>query len=142
MAYPSEATVKMKHNERVYYEHTDSTEFVYHTNYLKFMERARTEWLDSLGFSQRTLKQKHNIFFVVKTAHINYIKPAKLDDILFLTIRELKTRRASLRIKQDITLEKNQIICQGEFMLACVSSVSSIPVRIPGQILSAISDVS
>ena len=142
MTYQSDVTVKIKHNERVYYEHTDSTEFVYHTNYLKFMERARTEWLDSLGFSQRTLKQEHNIFFVVKAAHINYIKTAKLDDILSLTIRELKTRRASLQIKQDIALRENQIICQGEFMLACVSSVSSLPVRIPGQILSAISDVS
>ena len=142
MTYQNDSSIKMEHNERVYYEHTDSTEFVYHTNYLKFMERARTEWLDSLGFSQRTLKQKYNIFFVVKTAYINYIKPAKLDDILALTIRELKMRRASIKIKQDIALGKNQIICQGEFIRACVSSVSSIPVRIPGQILSAISDVS
>ncbi len=141
MTYQNDSIIKMKHTERVYYEHTDSTEFVYHTNYLKFMERARTEWLDSLGFSQGTLKQKHNIFFVVKTASINYIKPAKLDDILSLTIRELKMRRASLKIKQDIALGENQIICQGEFILACVSSVSSIPARIPSQILSAISDV-
>ena len=142
MAYPSDASVKMKHNERVYYEHTDSTEFVYHTNYLKFMERARTEWLDSLGFSQRTLKQKHNIFFVVKTAKINYIKPAKLDDMLFLTIRELAMKKASLKIKQDIALGDNQIICQGEFVLACVSSMSSTPVKIPEQILLAVSNVS
>jgi len=132
---------KLKHSERVYYEHTDSTEFVYHTNYLKFMERARTEWLDSLGFSQRALKQKHSIFFVVKTAQINFIKPAKLDDILFLTIQEINTKRASLKIKQDIALGKNQIICKGEFVLACVSSNSSYPVKIPEQILLAISNV-
>ena len=138
----SDSVIKLKHCERIYYEYTDSTEFVYHTNYLKFMERARTEWLDSLGFSQRALKQKHNIFFVVKTAKINYIKPAKLDDMLFLTIRELVMKKASLKIKQDIALVENQIICEGEFVLACVSSISSTPVKIPDQILLAISNVS
>ena len=138
----SDSVIKLKHCERIYYEYTDSTEFVYHTNYLKFMERARTEWLDSLGFSQRALKQNHNIFFVVKTAKINYIKPAKLDDMLFLTIRELVMKKASLKIKQDIALVENQIICEGEFVLACVSSISSTPVKIPDQILLAISNVS
>ena len=128
MTYQSDVTVKIKHNERVYYEHTDSTEFVYHTNYLKFMERARTEWLDSLGFSQRTLKQEHNIFFVVKTAHINYIKPAKLDDILFLTIRELKTRRASLQIKQDIALEGEPNYMSGR-IYACLRFVCLLTSR-------------
>ena len=142
MISPSDSVIKLKHCERIYYEHTDSTEFVYHTNYLKFMERARTEWLDSLGFSQRALKQKHNIFFVVKTAKIDYIKPAKLDDMLFLTIRELAMKKASLKIKQDSALGDNQIICQGEFVLACVSSMSSTPVKIPDQILLAVSNVS
>ena len=131
----------IKYYERIYYEHTDATEFVYHTNYLKFMERARTEWLDSLGFSQRILKQTHDIFFVVKSANINFIKPAKLDDILTLTMRELRLKKASLKITQEISIESDQTICRAEFLLACLSTFSFSPVKIPQQILEAIENV-
>lgn len=127
--------------ERVYYEHTDATEFVYHTNYLKFMERARTEWLHSLGFSQRALKQTYDIFFVVKSAKINFIKPARLDDILILTMQELELKKASLKVTQEIALESKETICKGEFLIACLSSLSFAPVKIPRLILEGIKNV-
>ena len=142
MNHRDKNVIKLKHHERIYYEYTDCTEFVYHTNYLKFMERARTEWLNSLGFSQRRLRQTHKVFFVVKSAKINYIKPARLDDYLVLNINKLQFKKASLNVFQEISLENQHKICEGEFLLACVSSVSFVPTKIPEIIIEVINNVS
>ena len=79
---------------RVYYEDTDCARVVYYANYLKFMERARTEWLRALGWSQEELYQRHRIVFVVAEAKVRYIRPAHLDDGLFLLhTGDIKSRR-------------------------------------------------
>ena len=80
---------------RVYYEDTDCARVVYYANYLKFMERARTEWLRALGWSQEELYQRHRIVFVVAEAKVRYIRPAHLDDELIVRARISDCRRPS-----------------------------------------------
>ena len=88
-------------NVRVYYEDTDAGGIVYYANYLKFFERARTEWLRALQVEQHALAQEHGILFVVKSVSADYHAPAKLDDELKLTVRIEKIGRASLVFQQE-----------------------------------------
>ena len=86
---------------RVYYEDTDTGGIVYYANYLKFFERARTEWLRALGVDQHALLAQHGAMFVVKHAGIDYHAPAKLDDVITLTLSIEKLGRASVRFVQQ-----------------------------------------
>ena len=86
---------------RVYYEDTDAGGIVYYANYLKFFERARTEWLRAIGVGQQVLLAEHDAMFVVKTVSADYHAPAKLDDVLKLTLRIEKLGRASIVFVQE-----------------------------------------
>jgi len=86
---------------RVYYEDTDAGGIVYYANYLKFFERARTEWLRAIGIGQQVLLAEHDAMFVVKSVSADYHAPAKLDDVLKLTLRIEKLGRASLVFVQE-----------------------------------------
>ncbi|HEY0587571.1 MAG TPA: tol-pal system-associated acyl-CoA thioesterase [Pseudoduganella sp.] len=86
---------------RVYYEDTDAGGIVYYANYLKFFERARTEWLRSLGVNQDILLQEHDAMFVVKNVSADYHAPARLDDVIKLTLRIDKLGRASIQFVQE-----------------------------------------
>ena len=86
---------------RVYYEDTDAGGIVYYANYLKFFERARTEWLRAAGVSQHDMLERHGTIFVVKNASIDYHAPARLDDVLKLTLSIEKLGRASVQFKQE-----------------------------------------
>lgn len=86
---------------RVYYEDTDAGGIVYYANYLKFFERARTEWLRSLGINQDILMREHDAMFVVKNVSANYHAPARLDDVIKLTLRIEKLGRASIQFVQE-----------------------------------------
>jgi acyl-CoA thioester hydrolase len=86
---------------RVYYEDTDAGGIVYYANYLKFFERARTEWLRSLGVNQDALLREHDAMFVVKNVSANYHAPARLDDVIKLTLRIDKLGRASIQFVQE-----------------------------------------
>lgn len=86
---------------RVYYEDTDAGGIVFYANYLKFFERARTEWLRALDIHQHELALQHGALFVVKTAAIDYHAPAKLDDVITLTLRIEKLGRASVQFLQE-----------------------------------------
>jgi len=86
---------------RVYYEDTDAGGIVYYANYLKFFERARTEWLRSLGVNQDVLLREHDAMFVVKNVSANYHAPARLDDVIKLTLRIDKLGRASIQFVQE-----------------------------------------
>jgi acyl-CoA thioester hydrolase len=86
---------------RVYYEDTDAGGIVYYANYLKFFERARTEWLRSLGINQDILLREHDAMFVVKNVSANYHAPARLDDVIKLTLRIEKLGRASIQFVQE-----------------------------------------
>jgi acyl-CoA thioester hydrolase len=117
-------------NTRVYFEDTDSGGVVYHANYLKFMERARTEWLRNLGLNQIELKQKDKVIFVVRKIDIQYKIPARFNDELLIQTDCVKTTDYSIILKQNI-LRGKQIITEGNVEIVCVNSDLFKPVRIP-----------
>ena len=116
-------------NARVYFEDTDSGGVVYHANYLKFMERARTEWLRSLGLDQIKLKQEDKLMFVVRKIDIQYKIPARFNDELLIQTDCVKTTDYSIILKQNI-LKDRQIITEGKVEIVCINSDFFKPVRI------------
>ena len=104
---------------RVYYEDTDAGGVVYHANYLKFAERARTEWLRTFGFEQSKLMEECEIFFPVYHLEINFNAPAQLDDLLTIHTRLLEFKKASMKMEQLIT-------CNTREMASLVVSVACV----------------
>ena len=94
---------------KVYYEDTDSGGIVYYANYLKYIERARTETLGTVGLFQNKIKDQLNLIFVVRSIFAEYIKPAKLDDILEVTTNFIKLGMVSIVVEQEIFLNKTKI---------------------------------
>jgi acyl-CoA thioester hydrolase len=120
---------------RVYYEDTDAGGVVYYANYLKFLERARTECLRELGFEQDQLKQEYGIIFAVHGLSIQYQKPAVFNDALTVTAEIVDAGKAKLTFKQMITRDKdNTRICSAEVVIACLNAEKFSPTRIPAQI--------
>ena len=117
-------------NARVYFEDTDSGGVVYHANYLKFMERARTEWLRNLGLNQIKLKQEDKMMFVVRKIDIQYKIPARFNDELLIQTDCVKTTDYSIMLKQNILRDK-QTITEGSVEIVCINSDLFKPVRIP-----------
>ena len=115
---------------RVYWEDTDGGGVVYYANYLKFMERARTEWLRSLGHSQQEIAEEYGFVFAVAEAHVNYRKPARLDDELVVSCVPVPEGRASIRFKQQIT-RAGAPIADGEVRVVCVDAKSFRPRVLP-----------
>ena len=115
---------------RVYFEDTDSGGVVYHANYLKFMERARTEWLRSFGLNQKKLKQEENIMFVVRKIDIQYKIPARFNDLLKIQTNCIKANDYSFTLKQNI-MRENQVISEGKVEIVCIGADIFKPVRIP-----------
>lgn len=118
---------------RVYYEDTDSGGVVYHSNYLNFMERARTEWLRSLGFEQTVLKTELGVLFVVHQLAITYQSPAKFNDALNIECRIVKMGRSTLEFEQIIKRD-TQTLTKATVGLVCVDAHQFKPVSIPSQI--------
>jgi acyl-CoA thioester hydrolase len=123
---------------RVYWEDTDAGGVVYYANYFKFMERARSEWLRSLGFDQNRLRDELGLVFVVRQATIEYLKPARYDDMLTVTAKLKQAGRASLAMSQ--TIERNGLLGRAEVSLACVHAQNFKPAGIPAQMLQAIQE--
>lgn len=122
---------------RVYYEDTDAGGIVYYVNYLKFMERARTERLRSLGFAQSQLAGE-DLLFVVHSSEARYYAPARLDDELIVTAEVVELRRASLRFKQQVRrAEDDVLLCEGQLVVACVRTESLKPRPIPEPLRAA-----
>jgi len=125
------------HRCRVYYEDTDAGGIVYYVNYLKFMERARTERLRSLGFDQSQLVGE-DLLFVVHSSEARYLAPARLDDELMVSAEVVETKRASLRFKQQVRRAKDDLLlCEGQFVVACVRTESLKPRPIPEALRAA-----
>jgi acyl-CoA thioester hydrolase len=127
---------------RVYWEDTDAGGIVFYANYLKFFERARTEWLRSLGVNQSQLKADLSGLFVVSETQIKYLQPAQLDDELLVTARLSEKGRASLIIEQQ-ALRKNEqgaltMLCQGSIRIAWVHAHTLRPERIPQQLFNVL----
>jgi len=118
---------------RVYYEDTDGGGVVYHSNYLNFMERARTEWLRHLGFEQTYLRDELNLIFVVHSVQISFKKPAKFNDLLNITSQLLKIGRGSFEFLQKISVNQ-QALVEAQVKVACVDALTFKPVGIPEQI--------
>ncbi|MES2152540.1 MAG: tol-pal system-associated acyl-CoA thioesterase [Pseudomonadota bacterium] len=115
---------------RVYYEDTDAGGIVYYANYLKFFERARTEWLRAAQVAQHELLEQHQALFVVKRASIDYHAPAKLDDVLELTLSIEKLGRASVRFAQQARRD-GELLASAEVTVACVDAASLKPRPLP-----------
>lgn len=94
---------------RVYYEDTDAAGIVYHANYLRFAERARTEWLRDLGYDHRRLAAEHGLLFAVARAGLDYVRPSRLDDLLRVRTRALRLGGASLELEQLIYREASEV---------------------------------
>ena len=121
---------------RVYYEDTDGGGVVYHANYLKFMERARTEWLRSLGFEQTVLKSRMRIMFVVRGLALQYLRPAKFDDALMVSTRLTRTGRSLLQFEQTIRRD-DTLLTRATVEVACIDAEKFKPVPIPIPIRNA-----
>ena len=115
---------------RIYFEDTDSGGVVYHANYLKFMERARTEWLRSIELDQAKLKLKDNIMFVVAKLNIQFKKPAKFNDELMIITNLEEIGASTIFINQEI-LKDNHLISSARVEIACINSKLFKPQRIP-----------
>ncbi|MEO8017089.1 MAG: tol-pal system-associated acyl-CoA thioesterase [Pseudomonadota bacterium] len=115
---------------RVYWEDTDGGGVVYYANYLKFMERARTEWLRSMGHSQSELANTFGYVFAVVEVKVNYRKPARLDDELRITCVPVPEGRASIRFRQTISRD-DVLLTEGEVRVACVDSRTFRPRPLP-----------
>ena len=123
---------------RIYYEDTDAGGVVYHTNYLKFMERARAEWLRALGFEQDILKAQEKILFAVRKLRIDYHKPATFNELLNITTRLGSKRRASFICEQAILNQEKKIICQAIITIVCIDSDAMQVKPIPEKILKVL----
>ncbi len=115
---------------RVYFQDTDAGGVVYHANYLNFMERARTEWLRTHGYSNAELMKEFGMVFVVRSVKLDYLKPALLDDVLDVTAQIKDIGRSRISLLQTIR-RGEEILTEAEVHLVCVSLESFKPVSVP-----------
>ncbi len=121
---------------RIYYEDTDAGGVVYHSNYLNFFERARTEMLRNLGFEQNELRQKSGIIFAVRNIEIDYLRPAKFDDLIYVSAEILHKKKASLTFEQ--TIKCGEItLCTCSCRIACLNVDNLKPTAIPDFLFDA-----
>lgn len=125
---------------QVYYEDTDAGGVVYYANYLKFMERARTEWLRTLGIEQDKLMQDENVLFAVRSVRIEYKRPIRFNDALAVSVEPLAVRPASLSIRQAITdrNDKTRLFASADVNVACLAADSFSPQPIPEDLFKEI----
>jgi acyl-CoA thioester hydrolase len=116
---------------RVYWEDTDGGGIVYYANYLRFLERARTEWLRSLGFSQLELAEEPGVLFAVVSLNIEYRRPAKLDDELVITCEPAIEGAVSLRFAQRIYRGADELLVEASVRVACIDARTLRPKRLP-----------
>jgi acyl-CoA thioester hydrolase len=115
---------------RVYYEDTDTGGVVYYANYLKFFERARTEWLRSMGVGQQRLRDETGAMFVVLSTDVRYLKPARLDDEVAVSVVVREARSASMSIDQE-AWRGDELLATGNIRIGCVDAGTFRPRRIP-----------
>lgn len=120
---------------RVYYEDTDAAGVVFYANYLKFMERARTEWLRALGYGQQALRGDAGLIFVVTRVNLEIKRPARLDDALTVVTSLAYRGHAALDFVQVVQRDADDCLCaRGEVRIGCVSIATMRPTRIPSEI--------
>jgi len=122
---------------RVYYEDTDAGGVVYYANYLKFMERARTEWLAALGFPLADVERDHAATFVVHHVTIDFVRPARLNDVLDATVEVLDRGASRLALRQ-LVRRAEETLTRATVRLACVELASMRPRRMPAPLAAAL----
>ena len=131
---------------RIYWEDTDAGGIVFYANYLKFFERARTEWLRARGVGQQELRELTGGMFVVSDVQLRYHRPARLDDELIVTAQLQESGRASLTIGQQALLKQEHmtdsrpaLLCEGTIRIGWVDAATMRPARMPGFLLEQLS---
>ncbi|MDT7522157.1 tol-pal system-associated acyl-CoA thioesterase [Rhodoferax sp. TBRC 17198] len=122
---------------RVYWEDTDAGGVVFYANYLKFFERARTEWLRAAGVEQQRLRDDTGAMFVVVEVQTRYLAPARLDDLLHVTVRVEEQGAASMVIVQE-AFRGDMLLAKGRIRIGCVHAESLRPCRIPARVVNAL----
>jgi acyl-CoA thioester hydrolase len=123
---------------RVYYEDTDAGGVVYYANYLKFMERARTEWLRALGFEQDRLRATEGVLLVVSRLSVEYRRPARFNELLQVGVRMSRLGKASLELDQEVAREGGEVLCAAAVRIACVEAATFRPRPLPPSLLRGI----
>jgi acyl-CoA thioester hydrolase len=119
--------------QRVYYEDTDAGGVVYHARYIHFLERARTEWLRYLGFNNGELTRKHKMLWVVSEITINYVKPARVDDALEVSVAVENMGRVRCSFHQEIR-RGDEVLVKARVSVACVTADGFKPMEIPADV--------
>lgn len=127
-------TTDFRYAQRVYWEDTDAGGVVFYANYLKFFERARTEWLRELGFEQEAMRTTDGAMFVVGETHVRYLRPARLDDALAVSVELRQCGRASLVVAQQCW-RGDTLLAEGTIRIGCVDCGTFRPRRIPTLLL-------
>ena len=133
---PTAQPAPFRHTLRVYWEDTDAGGVVYYANFLKFFERARTEWLRTLGFGQQALREDTGALFVVTDARVRYLAPARLDDLLQVTVQLRTGGKASMTLVQQ-AWRGDTLLAEGEIRVGCVDEGTFRPRRIPIEFMTA-----
>lgn len=136
---PTASPAPFRHTLRVYWEDTDAGGVVFYANYLKFFERARTEWLRALGFGQQALRASTGAIFVVTDTRVRYLAPARLDDLLEVTVQlraSGKASKASMTLVQE-AWRGDTLLAEGEIRIGCVDEGTFRPRRIPTELMNA-----
>ena len=123
--------MEFKSSFKVYYEDTDSGGVVYYANYLKFLERARTDAITSLGFSNNKIKEKFGIYIIVKSCNLNFFKSAKLEDNLEIVSKVLEVKNVSIKMRQNIYVNES-MITEAQILLASINKEGK-PSKLPDE---------
>ena len=135
-----ELKLKSEYNVRVYFSDTDAGGIVYNSNYLNFMERARTEWLRSLGIEQDVLRNRHHVGFVVSHIDVDFRRPARFNSSLRATVEIVKIGFASIVFAQKILNENDDELVSATVKIACVSEPELRPSAFPSEIKDMITN--
>ena len=139
---PDHASPPFRFQLRVYWEDTDAGGVVFYANYLKFFERARTEWLRSLGHGQEQMRQESGVVFVVTDTAVRYLSPARLDDVLAVTVDVKHAGRAQMTIAQQAWRQRpdepETLLAEGTIRIGCVDAGTFRPQRIPNSIVESL----
>ena len=125
---------------RIYYEDTDAGGIVYYANYLKYMERARTEWLRKLGVEQDELARRDGVMFVVRSANVEFLKPAHFNDVLDVTATVSAHRGASMTFTQTVRRAQT-VLCEAEVRVACIDATTRAPRALPRDLANRLKEV-
>ncbi|HEX5485012.1 tol-pal system-associated acyl-CoA thioesterase [Limnobacter sp.] len=119
---------------RVYFEDTDAAGVVYYGNYLKFMERARSQWFLEQSIGMKRLMEEHKLVFVVSRTELNYRRSAKLEDALEISVEIAELKRASAVFRQEVW-RQNELLCDGLTRVGCVNTETMRPAAIPASVM-------